>query len=39
VCTLSPVESDAVTAPYTVRDELRTWPHHGDGDGFYAALI
>ena len=38
-CTLSPVESDAVTAPYTVREELRTWPHHGDGDGFYAALI
>ena len=39
VCTLSPAESDAVTAPYTVRQELRTWPHHGDGDGFYAALI
>ncbi len=39
VCTLSPAESDAVTAPYTVREELRTWPHHGDGDGFYAALI
>lgn len=39
VCTLSPAESDAVTAPYAVRQELRTWPHHGDGDGFYAALI
>ena len=39
VCTLSPAESDAVTAPYRVREELRTWPHRGDGDGFYAALL
>lgn len=39
VCTLSPAESEAVTAPYAVREELRTWPHRGDGDGFYAALI
>jgi 16S rRNA (cytosine967-C5)-methyltransferase len=39
VCTLSPAESDEVTAPYPVREELRTWPHRGDGDGFYAAVI
>jgi 16S rRNA (cytosine967-C5)-methyltransferase len=39
VCTLSPAESDAITAPYAVREELRTWPHRGDGDGFYAAVL
>ena len=36
---LSPAESDAITAPYAVREELRTWPHRGDGDGFYAAVL
>jgi 16S rRNA (cytosine967-C5)-methyltransferase len=39
VCTLSPAESDAITVPYAVHEELRTWPHRGDGDGFYAAAL
>ncbi len=39
VCTLSPAENEGVVVDLVVDAELRTWPHRGDGDGFYAARI
>ncbi len=39
VCTLSPAEARGVVAPRVADDELETWPHRGDGDGFYAARL
>jgi 16S rRNA (cytosine967-C5)-methyltransferase len=39
VCTLSPQENEGVVDGLPVGAELRTWPHLGDGDGFFAARI
>jgi 16S rRNA (cytosine967-C5)-methyltransferase len=39
VCTLNPDEGRRLAAAYAPVRELETWPHRGDGDGFYAAVL
>ena len=39
VCTLNPAESGEVVGSRPREALLETWPHRGDGDGFWAALV
>ncbi len=39
VCTLTPAETTGVTRRRPPVALLECWPHHGDGDGFWAARI